>query len=163
MKQLLIVRHAKSDWDEPNLTDFERPLNKRGHKNAPEMAHRLHKKKLIPEQLVTSPAKRALTTAEYFAEEFGIKKSAIVKESMIYEASSATLLRVINNLENKYDFIALFGHNPGITNLVTNLCDADIINIPTCGVTLLEFPFNDWKMISEGTGKLELYDYPKKE
>jgi phosphohistidine phosphatase len=159
MKQLLIVRHAKSDWDDPKLSDFQRPLNSRGHKNAPEMAHRLLKKKIVPQQIVSSPAKRAITTAEYFAEELGIKKSAIVQEPAIYEASAGTLLRV----DNKYDFIALFGHNPGVTNLVTDLCDADLFNIPTCGVILIEFPFDDWEMISKATGEVKLYDYPKKE
>jgi phosphohistidine phosphatase len=161
MKKLLLVRHAKSDWDNPKLSDFERPLNQRGHKNAPEMALRILKKKIIPQQIVSSPATRALTTAEYFAEVFQVKKSTIVKEESIYEASSNTLLKIINRLSNDYDFIALFGHNPGITHLINGLSNADISNVPTCGMALIEFPFDDWSMISAGTGQLSLFDYPK--
>ncbi|HXH99966.1 MAG TPA: histidine phosphatase family protein [Sphingobacteriaceae bacterium] len=161
MKTLLIVRHAKSDWDDPKLSDFQRPLNSRGHKNAPEMAHRLLRKKIVPQQIVSSPANRAITTAAYFSEAFGIEKSAIIQIPAIYEASSRTLLEIINNLDNQHDFIALFGHNPGITNLVTTLCQADIYNIPTCGMAFIEFPFDDWEMISEDTGELKLYDFPK--
>lgn len=163
MKQLLIVRHAKSDKDNPGLDDFERPLNARGKKNAPEMAQRMLKKKLIPEQIVSSPAKRAITTAEYFAEAFDIKKTSILREPQIYEASSATLMRVINKLPKESDFIAMFGHNPGITDVVARLTGTDLINIPTCGIVLIEFPFDDWEMISQGTGELKMYDYPKKE
>ncbi len=162
-KQLLLVRHAKSDWDDRKLSDFKRPLNSRGEKNAPEMARRLLDKKIIPEQIVSSPAVRALTTARYFAKELGIKQSAIVEESTIYEAFTPDLMAVINNLDNSYLFTALFGHNPGITNLVTNLCNKDLYNIPTCGMVLIRFPFDNWGMISVGTGELVFYDYPKNE
>ena len=147
-KKLLIIRHAKSDWDSSVLKDFDRPLNKRGEKNAPEMAERLVKKNLIPNQLVSSPALRAITTAGYFADVFNIKKSEIRKEQHIYEASSKTLLQIINQFDNQFNFIALFGHNPGLTELVINLCNADLYDIPTCGMVMIEFPFKDWSMIS---------------
>lgn len=161
MKRLLLVRHAKSDWENRDLKDLDRPLNKRGLKNAPEMAARLLKNNLIPEILVTSPALRALTTAEYFADTLGIERSAIIKESAIYEASSSTLLNVINDLDNKYGFAALFGHNPGLTSLALNLCSCDVYNIPTCGMVLIHFPFDHWNMISYWTGDEKMYDYPK--
>lgn len=160
-KKLLLVRHAKSDWDNIKLTDFDRPLNSRGEKNAPEMARRLLEKNQIPQQIVSSPALRAITTAHYFAKILGIEKSEIVKEPEIYEALTSTLMEVISNLNNNYSFTALFGHNPGITSVVSNLCNKDLFNIPTCGVVLIEFPFDDWKMISAGTGDLIFYDYPK--
>jgi phosphohistidine phosphatase len=162
MKQLLLIRHAKSDWNDPTQKDFDRPLNNRGHKNAPEMAHRLVKKGFIPQQLVSSPAMRAQTTAKYFAEAFGIKKSEIQNEQPIYEGSASSLLKVINQLDNGHDLIALFGHNPGLTTIAVNLCGADIYNIPTCGMVLIEFPFDEWKMVSNGTGKMVFFDYPKK-
>jgi phosphohistidine phosphatase len=161
-KQLLLVRHAKSDWDNIKLPDFDRPLNPRGEKNAPEMAKRLVKKGAVPQQIVSSPALRAITTARYFAKEFGLEKSDIVKEPAIYEALTSTLMEVIDNLDNSYSFTALFGHNPGITSVVGNLCNKDLYNIPTCGVVLIEFPFDDWSMISAGTGEMIFYDYPKK-
>ncbi|RXF71395.1 histidine phosphatase family protein [Arcticibacter tournemirensis] len=161
MKKILLVRHAKSDWENSELKDFDRPLNKRGQKNAPEMAGRLLKAGLIPEILVTSPALRALTTAECFADVLSIERSAIIKEPQIYEASSSTLLSIINSLDNKHHFAALIGHNPGLTNLAVNLCDSDIYNIPTCGMVLIHFPFDQWDMISYWTGDQKLYDYPK--
>lgn len=162
-KQLLLIRHAKSDWDNIKLSDFERPLNSRGEKNAPEMAKRLLKRGKIPHQIVSSPAKRAITTARFFAKEFGISKSLIIQEPEIYEALSSTLIEIINNLDNKSPFTALFGHNPGITNVVTQLCNKDLYNIPTCGMVLIQFPFDDWNMVSAGTGELVFYDYPKNE
>ncbi len=160
-KQLLLVRHAKSDWDNTKLSDFDRPLNSRGEKNAPEMAKRLTKKGLIPQQIVSSPAVRAISTARYFAKELGLEKSEIVKEPEIYEALTSTLMDVINNLDNSYSFTALFGHNPGITSVVSNLCNKDLYNIPTCGMVLIQFPFDDWAMVSAGTGEMIFYDYPK--
>lgn len=161
MKKLLLIRHAKSDWDNPDLKDFDRPLNKRGHRNAPEMAARLLNNEIVPELLVTSPALRALTTAEYFADAFGINRAGIKQEPAIYEASSATLLSIINDLDDQYNFVALFGHNPGLTNLAINLCNCDVYNIPTCGMVLIHFPFNSWNMISYWTGDQKMYDYPK--
>ncbi len=162
-KQLLLVRHAKSDWDNIKLSDFDRPLNSRGEKNAPEMARRLLKRGKIPQQIVSSPAVRALTTAQHFAKELGLNKSDIVKEEEIYEALTSTLINVVNLLDNSYSFTALFGHNPGITDLVSKLCNKDLYNIPTCGMVLIQFPFPDWSMISVGTGEIVFYDYPKNE
>ncbi len=162
-KKLLIVRHAKSDWDDLSLPDFNRPLNARGEKNAPEMARRLAKKDLHIQQLVSSPARRAISTANYFAEELGMKKSDIIQEPGIYEALPLDLLKIINELDNRSDVTALFGHNPSLTHLVRDLCNVDLYNIPTCGMVLIEFPFADWKMVSRGTGELIFFDYPKKE
>ncbi|MEJ6982298.1 histidine phosphatase family protein [Pedobacter sp. P351] len=163
MKQLLLIRHAKSDWSNSGLSDFERPLNKRGNKDAPVMADRLLNKHLIPQAIISSPALRALTTAKYFAEVFNIDKKEIQKEPAIYEASPNTLLSIVNGLDNKFDFIALFGHNPGITNFAISLCDTNIYDMPTCGVILIEFPFDDWKLISKNTGEEKLYDFPRNE
>ncbi|WP_202409486.1 SixA phosphatase family protein [Hufsiella arboris] len=161
MKQLLLVRHAKSDWDNPDLKDFDKPLNKRGSVNAPEMAERLFKKNIIPQQLVSSPALRAISTAQSFAKIWGVPESDIQQQTSIYEASFTILLNVINNLDGRFDFVALFGHNPGLTNLVAHLSDQGVYNIPTCGVVLLEFDFDSWKYISGSTGQLVLFDYPK--
>lgn len=159
-KQLLIIRHAKSDWAQ-NVSDFNRPLNKRGESNAPEMSKRLVRKNIYPKQLVSSPALRAITTAKYFADVLGIKKSDIIKEPDIYDALTQTLLDVVNKLDNQSDFTALFGHNPSLTQLVNDLSGANIYNIPTCGMALLKFPFDNWEMVSRGTGELIFFDYPK--
>lgn len=162
MKQLLIVRHAKSDRNDPGMRDFDRPLNERGQKNAVEMAKRLIKQDLIPKQLVSSPAVRALSTAKLFADTFKMDHSEIRKVESIYEASASALLRVINNLNDESDFTALFGHNPGVSEVAFLLTDnAGLDNLPTTGIALIEFPFEHWNMISAGTGKLLLFDFPK--
>ncbi len=162
MKQLLIVRHSKSDRNDPSLKDFDRPLNSRGEKNAPEMAQRLVIQELIPQQLVSSPALRALSTARHFAKVLKIDLDEIVKEPAIYEASANKLLSVINKLDNRWNFTAIFGHNPGLSEIAEQLTgNPELYNLPTTGMALIEFPVDEWKMVSSGTGKVLLYDFPK--
>ncbi|WP_423146346.1 SixA phosphatase family protein [Rubrolithibacter danxiaensis] len=161
MKQLLLIRHAKSDWADSSLKDFDRPLNKRGKENAPEMANRLLQKSLIPQCIITSPALRAKSTAHFFADTFGFSKDLLQEDKRIYEASPSTLLDIVNHFDNQYNFIALIGHNPGLTQLLITLSNSDIYNIPTCGMALIEFPFDNWNLLSAGTGDLRYYDYPK--
>jgi phosphohistidine phosphatase len=160
-KRLLLIRHAKSDWGNPSLRDFDRPLNKRGHANAPEMGQRLTKQQIFPDQVVSSPALRAFTTANYFAKEWGIKSGEIKTDQDIYEAGVRTLLGVVNQFDDQKEIIAMFGHNPGFTDFANYLSNLDIMNMPTCSVVMLEFPFDEWKMVSSGTAKVLLFDYPK--
>lgn len=161
MKQLFIVRHAKSDWGNASLRDFDRPLNHRGHQNAPEMANRLVAKGIRPDAVVSSPALRALTTAKYFAAGWQIPAEQLNTNANIYEASVKTLLKVINDFDTSFDKIALFGHNPGLTDLLNYLTDEHISNMPTCSVAIIEFPLDSWELISGGTGNLVWFDYPK--
>ncbi|MFW0718486.1 SixA phosphatase family protein [Pedobacter sp. N23S346] len=158
-KQLLLVRHGKSDWGNLDLKDFDRPLNKRGKENAPEMAERLINKGFKFDLIVSSPAKRAKTTAKYFAEAY--KTDQIQFEEAIYEASSKTLLHIINGFKDEVDNVVMFGHNPGFTDLANELSDADLYNIPTAGMVLISFPFDSWAMVSKGTGEMVFFDYPK--
>lgn len=160
-KQLVLVRHGKSDWGNANLKDFDRPLNNRGKENAPEMAERLFNKNFKPDILVSSPAKRAFTTAKYFAKQYAIDKSDILLEPSIYEANIKALLNVVNDLDNSYNKVIMFGHNPGFTEFVNYLADAKIYNIPTCGMVMLTFPFDEWSLVSAHTGELVFFDYPK--
>ncbi|MDO8991968.1 histidine phosphatase family protein [Daejeonella sp.] len=162
-KQLLIIRHAKAEEADFKKPDFKRALSHRGEKNAQEMAKRLKTKNLHPQILYSSPALRAISTARYFAHELGIAQSEIIQDPEIYDALTDTLLDCTNNLDDQADFVALFGHNPSITDLVNKFCGADIDNIPTCGIALILFPFDSWKMLSGRTGELILYDYPKNE
>lgn len=161
MKKLLLIRHAKSDWGNFQLADFDRPLNQRGERNALEMAQSLYDKGIIPQKIVASPAKRAITTARLIAENMGINPASIIENLAIYEAPYTAILNVINELDDKDDFIAIVGHNPGLTHLAIKLCNLDTADIPTCGVVLLSFPFDSWKMISSDTGEKILYDFPK--
>ncbi len=158
MKKLLLVRHAKSDWDNLDLTDFERPLNKRGEKDAPAMAGRLIKKRFLPQYIVSSPAMRAKTTANIFAREFKLAQPEYNKN--IYEAGYQTLFSIVNNLPDEYDFAAIFGHNPGVSQLLYYLTDK-LYDMPTCAVAVISFDTELWQLISGSTGTVEYYDYPK--
>lgn len=160
-KQLLLVRHGKSDWGNSHLADFDRPLNSRGLRNAPEMATRLLHNDLVPNHIVSSPALRAITTARHFAQVWQKPVDQIQEETRIYEANVNALLKVVNGQDNKYSRVALFGHNPGLTDFADYLSNANIYNIPTCGIVLIEFPFDDWKLISHHTGILVQFDFPK--
>ncbi|RZK82413.1 MAG: histidine phosphatase family protein [Pedobacter sp.] len=161
MKQLLLIRHGKSEWGNEHLADADRPLNPRGHRDAPEMATRILQKGLSPQSIVSSPALRALTTARHFEQVWFPSAEVIKTHPDIYEADVTTLLNVVNSLSNDYERVALFGHNPGFTDFANYLSNANIYNVPTCGVVLLEFESDDWAEISSGTGTLIDFDYPK--
>lgn len=156
----MIVRHAKSDWDDHNLSDFDRTLSHRGEKDAPEMAKRLLKKDIIPEYIVSSPALRAKTTAKIFAKTLDLAKPEY--NESIYEADYSTLLSVVNGLPDDYDFVAIFGHNPGLSQLLYGLTHK-MHDMQTCAVAVISFDFDSWKMVSGDTGTLKYYDYPKKD
>ncbi|MCD0488757.1 histidine phosphatase family protein [Pedobacter sp. MC2016-14] len=160
-KQLLLIRHGKSDWGNSHLADFDRPLNSRGLRNAPEMATRLSNKHFIPELIVSSPAMRALTTARNFAQVWNKPLDQIKEEPSIYEANTTALLSIVNKLDDHFNMVAMFGHNPGFTEFANYLSDSNIHNIPTCGVVIIEFPFEKWNHVSADTGALKLFDYPK--
>lgn len=162
-KKLLLIRHAKSDWADHGLSDFNRPLNSRGLKTSVDMAQRIKMQNLIPETLVSSPALRAITTCQLMAENWEKESKKIIIEPQIYEANVQNLLKIINDFDDKDNYIALFGHNNGITDLAVYLTEADLFNIPTCGIALIEFQFESWKMVSKNTGDLLMYDYPKQE
>ena len=154
----MLVRHAKSDWLDMTLSDFDRPLSEHGLASAPEMAERLAAQNLIPEYAVVSPALRAKTTAGIFSQKLNITDVSYIPQ--IYEASYKTLLKIINQLPAEYHFVALFGHNPGLSELLFNLSD-EHHDMPTCAVAVLSFEFDTWDMISAGTATIEFYDYPK--
>lgn len=160
-KRLLLIRHAKSDWGNPSIRDFDRPLNKRGNVSAPEMAQRMVNQNIYPDLVSSSPALRALTTAKYFAKEWNINENNIQTDKNIYEADLKTLLNVVNRFDNIHNTIAMFGHNPGLTDFANYLCDANIYNMPTCSIVILEFSFDDWRLVSSSTAKVVLFDYPK--
>lgn len=160
-KQLLLIRHAKSDKDNPELKDFDRPLNHRGNKSAPVMAAKILVQGFVPQLLVSSPALRAVSTAKHFAKEWAFPELSIQTDLSIYEANTTALLHVVNGFSNNYDSIALFGHNPGLTDFANYISDADIYNIPTAGVVIISFETNNWAEVSHHTGTMLLFDFPK--
>lgn len=163
MKRLILIRHAKSSWDYPMLADFDRPLNPRGRRDAPIMAQRLQGLLSLPFRIIASPAMRALTTAQLFAETFEIAEAQIQIEPRIYDATPGTLLHLINTLDDRNDQVLMFGHNPGFTDFARLLVDGPLpfIELPTCGVVMLGFEEDRWQDIVPGAGEVLDFRYPK--
>jgi len=162
MKTLILVRHAKSSWDDASVSDFDRPLNDRGKSDAPLMAELIMKKKINPDLLVSSPANRALSTAEAYAGIFNFPSVCIIKEKSIYAAGYKELIKLIQDFDDENDCVFLFGHNPDITHLSSRLTGNRIDNVPTCGTVGIEFKVKKWADISTENGKMLFFEYPKK-
>jgi phosphohistidine phosphatase len=161
MKTIYLVRHAKSSWSNPGLSDFDRPLNKRGKRDAPFMGELLKEKKIKPELVLSSPAKRAKKTALEVTEKLKYPMKQIIFKEEMYEASDNELLKVIQKLDEEAKSVMLFAHNPGLTQLNNYLSDHYIDNIPTCGVVAIEFNCK-WSEIKKNSGKFLFFEYPKK-
>lgn len=157
------MRHAKSSWDNPGESDFDRTLNERGKKDAPEMAHRIQKKEFNPQLIVCSPAKRTQKTARLVAEVLGYNEKKIELETSMYDADISDLLHTIRTLEDDLNRVMMIGHNPGFTGLIGTLTTSLIANLPTSGVALIQFNIKSWKQVSNHSGTLEWIDFPKSE
>ncbi len=162
MKTLVLVRHAKSDWNDPFLSDFERTLNKRGIADAPLMAIRFTEKSINPDLIISSPAVRAITTCKYFADELNYDEDKIQLVQDIYDASAGGVLNIIGDTDDSVNTLMLFGHNPAISNLSSYLTSMNFGEVPTCAVVCIEFSFKHWKDIHKNTGILKFFDYPNK-
>ena len=162
MKRLYLIRHAKSSWNNSDLTDFERPLNQRGKRDAPFMGKRLKDHKVKADLIISSPAKRALKTAKIIAKEIDFPTEKILPNESIYEEGTLASLKLIRNIDDSYNNVMLFGHNPTITSLATYLTNYQIQNMPTCSIFCMEFNIDSWKEMSEGEGTFIFFDYPKK-
>ena len=160
MKKVYFIRHAKSSWDDPGLSDIERPLNKRGLRDAPFMSKMLKGKNANPDKLISSPANRAFTTATFFAKELNIPEQAIVVRKEIYHAYPEEVLNIIRNLSNSDNVVVLFGHNPCFTSLANQFSKEYIPNVPTCGIVKVEAQVKDWSDF-EKEGKLTAFYFPK--
>ncbi len=161
MKKLLLIRHAKSSWDSAAISDFERPLNDRGKHDAPMMAKRIKDKKIKIDAFVSSPAKRAKKTAEIFMKEFNFKEEDLVLMPSLYEASVNDFYRVIENLDDKYDTVAIFSHNPGIAEFINSLECSAIFSMPTCAVFALQISTKQWEDFDDAAKELLFFDFPK--
>lgn len=156
MKVVYLIRHAKSDWNNPVLTDFERPLNERGLRDAPFMAKKLLELNFNPGLILCSPAQRAVTTAELIS-----KQTSILYENSIYEASLNNLVHLINFLPSEYKEIAIIGHNPTITSLSNHLTDNITSDMPTCSIAKIELEVDHWNEVVQGIGTQKFFIYPK--
>jgi len=161
-RRLTLVRHAKSDWSDASLTDFDRPLNARGERDAPEMARRLVEAGLRPTLMISSPAARALATARVFAEAFGYPGKRIRLAEAAYLATPGELLEVVRHSGGRATHVMLFGHNPGISGFGARLAGDDALGeVPTCAVASLRVPARKWKELELGTAQRDFYDFPK--
>jgi phosphohistidine phosphatase len=162
MKRLTLVRHSRSDWSLPGQQDWDRALNKRGQRDAPEMARRLRARKLKPDAILSSPAVRALATATIMARELKIAPSVVRQDERLYLAGPADMLTVIRELGGDARHLMVFGHNPGITEFANRLSAGDRIdNMPTTAVFTATFAVNDWSDLDWGSGQDAQFDYPK--
>jgi phosphohistidine phosphatase len=161
MRTLFLIRHAKSSWDHPGLRDFDRPLNERGQNDAPRMAQMLVKEGVKPDLLVSSPAKRAITTANFFATSFGISPEDIQREPSIYEAFPQEIHRIISGLPDDRQTVMLFGHNPTFTDVANRFTEDFIENVPTCGVVKITSTAENWDKFYEGNAKVTACYFPK--
>ena len=162
MKTIYLVRHAKSSWKYPDLDDFERPLNKRGRKNAPFMGTILNKLKVAPDIILSSPANRASMTARIIADKIGYPLEKILYSENIYDFNANALIDVIKQLDNVVHKAMLVGHNPALTELSNYIGDEVISNIPTAGIFCAELDIPSWAKIGARCGKLAFFEFPKK-
>lgn len=160
MKTLLLLRHAKSDWDDVSLRDFERPLAPRGRRDAPRMGEALKQRGPLPDLVISSPASRARETIEAVIQAADLKASLQFDES-IYGASSAELMTLIRRLPASSDCALVVGHNPGFEDLVARLT-GHAERMPTAGLACIEFQTDSWENIEDGEGRLSWFLTPKK-
>lgn len=163
MKTLLIIRHAKSNWDATALNDFDRSLNERGKKDAPIMAQRLLDKKMIIDAFVSSPAKRAKKTAELFCTTYRKDINDIIFVSALYHPTPETIFTVVEQLDNKLSNVAIFSHNDGITEFANKLAENFVIdNLPTCSVCAVEIKIDNWKNFTKSKKEFLFFYTPEK-
>jgi len=160
-KILYLVRHAKSSWDDPSLADKDRPLSPRGLSSAPDMGKRLASQGHKPDLVISSPARRALTTAKKIAKETGYKESRIITDDHLYFSGTRSMVDLLEKLDDKYENVMIVGHNPAMSSLLNILCDSSVENMPTCAVAVVSFDMGSWSELTMSDGELLAYDYPK--
>lgn len=161
MKTLFIMRHAKSSWSDPNLSDFERPLNERGLKTAPFMGELVKENNFTPAIIISSPAMRAKQTANIVKKSAGLK-AEIFFDERIYEASPLRLLEVISGIDDQFDSALIVGHNPGFEDIVRVLT-GKIEAMPTAALAVIDLEIDSWKEINSEAGYLRKIIRPKEE
>lgn len=163
MKEIILIRHAKSDWANEAVKDIDRHLNDRGYADAYQLSQWYKSEFTLPDIMLSSPATRAINTAYIFARTFSKPEANVLVNGELYESKMEDYLKVIASIDNKFNGLMLFGHNPAITNL-TNDLNKDLLfeNVPTCGIVKIGFPYDSWKEVTEKKkGQLILNKFPK--
>lgn len=161
-KTLTILRHAKSSWSDFSCPDFERTLNKRGLRDAPFMAKVFHEK--YPngvDLIISSPAKRALKTAQYFKNELGLNDDSFWTDKRLYHADLNNILEVINECPDDFNHLLIAAHNPGLTYFVNEFDSFVTDNLPTSGIVVLNVNVSSWQDFQLGSGEIEHFLFPK--
>lgn len=161
MKTLVLIRHAKSSWKGEGLTDFERPLNERGLRDAPEMAVRLKARDFKIDGFISSPAIRAKKTAKLFMEVLNGNDNELLLVPELYDASLLSFKKVVENISDTLDTVAMFAHNPAITDYVNSLGTTPVHDMPTCAVYAVEINGESWIDIQVVEKEFLFFDYPK--
>lgn len=160
MKYLTLVRHAKSSWKDPSLSDYHRPLNKRGLRDLPALCERLAGFKLQPDRLIYSPARRTQTTAEGIIHKLSIAADMVLPCASVYEATATELLNLIRSEADNTDHLMLVGHNPGLQDLGDLLSGEAVPHLPTSAVLHLALHIDHWQEAGPATATCQLLDYP---
>ena len=162
MKTLTLLRHAKSSWKDSSLADHDRPLNKRGERDAPEMGVRLSRSGVRPSLILSSTAVRAWTTAKVVAEAISYPREFLQRDERLYLAGVRTIIDVIGEQDLGFNSIMVVGHNPGFTDFANYLIPELTPNVPTCGLVSVDLDIDNWNLSGSPTCTLTLYDYPKR-
>jgi len=159
MKTLLLARHAKSNWNQPGYSDFDRPLNEKGEADVSKMAQRLQQHYTL-DKIISSDATRALATATEY--EKALTQTSLATEHTLYNAASLDIIDVIKNIENSFSKVMLVGHNPGMTEVVNYFIKDDFYDMPAGGVAIIQFDSLSWFDLKSGSGELLGFEYPEK-
>jgi Phosphohistidine phosphatase SixA len=161
MKSVILIRHAKSSWAEIGLSDFDRPLNDRGKEDAPRMAKRLLDKAVAIDAFISSPAKRAKKTASLFISEYGGHKDDLILVPELYHAGADAFFHAIAQAPSRAKTIAVFSHNPGITDFANQLTDARVDDMPTCAMFAVRADIANWNEFRDAAKQFWFFDFPK--
>lgn len=162
-KNIFLIRHAKSSWQSATLSDFERPLNERGERDAPIMGKILKDKGIIPDLIISSTAKRAQQTAKKMAKALGYDQDKIQFEESLYHCSPEQIFQVLQWLDASVSSVFIVAHNPGITHFCNQISTTfSLANMPTCGIVGFSCEAEDWTAVEQAKKEVFLFEYPKK-
>jgi phosphohistidine phosphatase len=172
MKYLTVIRHAKSSWDQPGLADHDRAINDRGRRAVPAVATFLHQTYFgggespallpKPDRFISSTALRALTTAQMMREIMGLPTEHLLLDSRLYLAEAGKILEIVRELDESWQHIVLFGHNPGMHEFAENiLARAHVAKMPTCSSVIMAIPTEFWGLTEWGMAQLIGHVTPK--
>ena len=163
MKQLLLIRHAKSSWADPGQTDFDRPLNDRGKRDAPLMATRILDRNFRVQHVYSSAAKRALKTSKLLMEIWNLQQDSLSIFPDLYLAPPAEMLNLITTAPDEISSLALVAHNPGITEFINSLTNNRVDDLPTCGMVAFQIDTASWSTFRDASKEWLFIEYPKRD